>query len=569
MTPANEQIELVMRLERNRLLNVWLREFRPNLIEQLWATHRVEIPVADGRIIARCSHVSPSGFHQFTDAVFKDENGNQRFIEETSDLANLLIAGRDDVLDIEIPGILERIQQSSKSSIEHATFRTNNGPAVSAVELEQSLWFGHPFHPLAKSVGGFDKADTERFSPERGARFQLHWLLVNRSLVGEFQQDPEALAEADRRLLDASGISTEELGDYNLFPCHPWQAPLLETDPSLAEWMQRGDIRLTGPRGDIAIPTSSVRTVWFPERNLFVKLPIEARITNFPRVNTYAQIARSVAGSKAISCAKAAVTQAGFSILAEPVGKILHTGDQQLHANTGFLLRNADFGNGPLPLVVAGFLETNPASGQANLAAICGYRLREREDIEQWLRAYTRVALLPLLRLFSATGIALEAHSQNSLVRFVDGWPAHLYVRDLEGIAVDRAAFEQDFKAQAGALDEVLFYDRETAWRRLLYYVVVNHYANVVATVADVSGMSEVDLWAVAANILREFSNIVEVRNLLATSTLPAKANFKSSLGGHADMPSYVPIPNPFQAGWATSKLTRFTSQQSVVETMS
>jgi siderophore synthetase component len=557
-----------MRLQRNRLLNVWLREFRPELLEQLYTSNQVEIPVIGGRIIARCRHFSPSGFHRFEETALIDSRGRVQPIEDISALAQLLVNGHEGV-----PDILERIQQSSDASIEHALYRTDNYSGVSAVELEQSLWLGHPFHPLAKCVGGFSNDDAERFSPERSARFQLHWLLVNRSLVAEFRQDPHAPVEMDQRLLDASGISANDLGDCSLFPCHPWQAPRLEEDPFLSQWIGRGDIRLRGPCGDVAIPTSSVRTVWFPERKLFVKLPIGARITNFPRVNTHAQIARSVVGSKAVSYAEVAVAQAGFSILAEPVGRILHTvqngTDQQYHANTGFLLRNADFGAGTLPLIVAGLLETDPASGKANLAKVCGHRLQAEENVEQWLAAYTRVTLVPLLHLFSVTGIALEAHTQNSLVRFVDGWPTRLYVRDLEGVAVDRDTFEQRFGTQAETLHDVLFYDRETAWRRLLYYVVVNHYANVVATVADVAGVGEADLWVVAARTLREFSHIAEVKDLLATNTLPAKANFKSSMGGHADRPSYVPIRNPFQTGSSTSELIQSFTRPPVVETVS
>lgn len=553
MTSNDMTIRLAMRRERDRLLNTWLREFRPELSETLRTGHEVEITAGDLTIVARCNRFSPSGFHRFDKRVMvKDRNGS-RMVEDVCDLAALLLQTQADVPGEPIDNILHRIGRSSAASVEHATFQAARTQGVSPAELEQSLWFGHPFHPLAKSVGGFDKVDTEKYAPERAARFQLRWLLVNRRHVAEFKGGPQRFADMDLRLLAASGLSAHELRDDVLFPCHPWQAARLEANPEFASRIRSGDIRLTQAQGDAAIPTSSVRTVWFPEKNLFVKLPIEATITNFPRVNTDEQIARSVAGARAIAIAGPAIEHAGLTVLDEPIGRILQTrkadGGVRHHPETGYLLRDAGFGTGSSPLVVAGLLETNPASGKANLAAVCGHRLQGLESVQRWLDAYVRVSLMPLLRVFNDTGIALEAHSQNSLVRFDDGWPARLIVRDLEGIAIDRHAFERRFKDQARLLDEALFYDRETAWRRLLYYVVVNHLSHVVATVADVSGIEEIDLWGKARLALEQFPDVAAAQELLAASRLPAKANLKSCLGGHGDAPSYIPIPNPFHAG--------------------
>lgn len=552
MMANNVTIRLAMRLELDRFLNTWLREFQPAVSHALRPDRDVEIPVGDLTIVAKCSRYSPGGFHRFHERlVVRDRDGSGP-VKDVSALATLLLTRQADISSEQIADVLHRLRQSSAASAEHAIFQAAGKPGVSAIELEQSLWFGHPFHPLAKSVGGFGEDDTRDYAPERAARFQLRWLLVHRCHVAEYQRDRQRLAELDLLLLAASGLSQHDLGDYVLFPCHPWQARLLEADPDIASHIRTGEMRLIGTHGDVAVPTSSVRTVWFPERKLFVKLPIEATITNFPRVNTNEQIARSIAGAHAIAIARTAIENAGLTVLDEPAGRIVRTqkddGVTRYHPETGYLLRDADFGAGPLPQVVAGLLETNPLSGKANLAGVCGHRLKEQDGVGRWLEAYIRFALLPLLRLFSTTGIALEAHAQNSLVRFVDGWPQRLYVRDLEGIAVDRDVFERCFKVEAAVLDQALFYDRATAWKRLLYYVVVNHFSHVVATVADVSGSDEADLWIKARSALERFSEVAAVQDLLAANMLPAKANLRSCLGGHADMPSYVQIPNPFHA---------------------
>ncbi len=552
MMSNDTTIRLAMRSERDRFLNTWLREFRPELFLKLRAGHTVDIAAGDRTIVARCYRFSPSGFHRFDEPVIVRDRAGSRTVEEVSDLAALLLKSQTHVPEAQIEDILYRIERSSAASVEHAIFQAAGTQGASPVQLEQSLWLGHPFHPLAKSVGGFSKTDTEAYAPERAARFQLRWFLVDRRHVAELKRDPQPVADMDQRLLAASGLSETDLGDDILFPCHPWQATRLEANPEFSNRIRGGQIRLTEARGDFAIPTSSVRTVWFPERNLFVKLPFEAIITNFSRVNTDEQIARSIAGADAIAIAGPAIGDAGLTVLDEPIGRILESrktdGGVRHHPETGYLLRNAGFGAGTSPLVVAGLLETNPASGKANLAAVSGHHLREQENVRRWLEAYLRVSLMPLLRVFNDTGIALEAHSQNSLIRFVDGWPTHLFVRDLEGVAVDRHAFEQRFKDRAELLDEVLFYGRETAWRRLLYYVVVNHFSHVVATVAEISGVDEAELWVTARQVLEQFPDIAAAQELLAASTLPAKANLKSCLGGHGDAPSYIPIPNPFHA---------------------
>jgi len=554
MTVNDTTTRIAMRLERDRLLNTWLREFRPDLFDTIQIGQEVRIAAGEVAIIFKCHRFSPGGFHRFDAHVTVKDQSGSRVIDEVHDLADLLLQTQPDAASEKHEDILRRVSGSSAASREHATFLARARPGVNAVTLEQSLWFGHPFHPLAKSVAGFTDTDTEKYSPERAARFQLRWLLVNRRYIAEFESDQQRPDAMDLRLLSASGLSMNDVKDEVLFPCHPWQAARLETNPDLADLLRSREIRITDAMGDLAIPTSSVRTVWFPDHKIFVKLPIETRITNFPRVNTDEQIARSVAGAQAIAVAAPAVERAGLTVLDEPIGRIVRTrnadGSVRHHPETGYLLRSADFGRDLPPLVIAGLLETDPATGAPNLAVISGHHLQSRESTHRWLEAYMRVSLIPLLRLFDETGIVLEAHSQNSLVRFVDGWPDRLFVRDLEGIAVDRNVFERRFdRALAMHLDQALFYDRATVWRRLLYYVIVNHFSHVVATTAFVSDVDESDLWSKAKLILEQVSGIAAVGELLGANALPAKANLKSCLDGNSESPSYVLIPNPFQAG--------------------
>ena len=62
-----------------------------------------------------------------------------------------------------------------------------------------------------------------------------------------------------------------------------------------------GSLLSLGPLGEVAWPTSSVRTVWLPAQNLFLKLSLNIRITNFIRNNPAEQVARALDASLALS----------------------------------------------------------------------------------------------------------------------------------------------------------------------------------------------------------------------------------------------------------------------------
>jgi siderophore synthetase component len=100
-------------------------------------------------------------------------------------------------------------------------------------------------------------------------------------------------------------------------------------------------------------------------------------------------------------------------------------------------------------------------------------------------------------------------------------------------------------------LDEVLLYDSDMAWRRLLYYVVVNHFAHVLSAVAELSAVSEARLWAASRHIMEEEAGPSRalIDDLLSAPFLPAKANLSSCIADHGEDPRYVSIPNPFKVG--------------------
>ncbi|WP_053082478.1 IucA/IucC family protein, partial [Methylobacterium platani] len=542
--PPADAVQAGFALER--LLNTWLRERRPDLVPVEGET--CAVPLGDETLSALCLRASPGGFHAFAAPLcLHHADGRVTDLDDPAELARRMIEAAAPEATPLREAVRRRLLDGLRRSRDHARACAARPLDPTPAGLEQRLWHGHPFHPLAKSVDGFSEADSALYAPERGAAFRLRWLIADPDLVASLWRAPEAGPRVAAALARLSGLPAETVKDRVLIPSHPWQAARLEADPAVAALVAQGRLAVTPPSGASVTPTSSVRTVFSAAENLFLKLPIAARITNFARTNSREHLARSLAAARALAALPGVAAACGLDVLDEPGALSLAHAD--LDAVTGVLVRE-----GPREdaFVVAGLLEPAPQDGRPMLAAM-GAAPAGRDGAEAWLRAYARAAILPPLRLFARTGISLEAHAQNSLLVLEGGVPARLVVRDLEGASIDRDRFPP--LAPGLALDPAVLYGAEEAWRRLLYYLVVNQVAHVVATVARAADLPEAPLWGVVADALagsdEDDGTHTLVARLLDAPTLPAKANFASCLAGRGERPDYVALPNPLHAARA------------------
>lgn len=525
-----------------RLLNTWLREYAPDIDPVEGET--CAIPLGAGILSVPCLRRSPAGFHVWGAPVrLQAADGRLLDLDDPAELARRMIDAASPEATPVREATKRRLLDGLGRGRTHARACAARPFERTPVALEQTLWHGHPFHPLAKSVDGFSAADTDRYAPERAASFRLRWLIASPDLAAALWRDPESERQVGAALAHLSGLPDAQVAGRVLIPCHPWQASRLETDPDIAALVAAGRLVLTAPSGDPVTPTSSVRTVFARSENLFLKLPIAARITNFARINSREHLARSMAASRALAAVRDAVSACGLDILSEPGA--LRLAHDALDTVTGVLVRE-----GPVrpAFVVAGLLEPSPRDGLPVLAAM-GCRLATSADAARWLRAYAQVVLLPPLRLFARTGISLEAHAQNSLLVLEDGLPVRLVVRDLEGASIDPGRFAR--LAPGLDLDPAVLYGAQEAWERLLYYLVVNHVAHAVATVARAARLGEAPLWRVLAETLADAAEddatAELVARLLSAPTLPAKANLASCLAGRGEQPRYVALANPLR----------------------
>ncbi|RSO12903.1 iron transporter [Streptomyces sp. WAC 06783] len=423
------------------------------------------------------------------------------------------------------------------------------GPHARYLRSEQSLLFGHRFHPTPKSRTG-SAADWARYAPEAGARFRLRHLAVRAGCVREEAATPTALAALDRQ--------GEVPDGYRLLPAHPWQYAMLGAHPALRDAVRRGDLLDLGERGDAFAPTASVRTLY--DGRTFLKFSLNTRITNCVRKNADYELRGAVALTHHLEPVATALAArfTGCDLLREPGYRTVDVGDRELTEGLGVIVREGleeRLRPGVTPLLAAAVADEHPTSD-----AQFGALLPDSGPVAAlgWWDAYLSLLVPPVLAAYFDHGVVLEPHLQN-VVLGVDahGMPAQILFRDLEGTKLLPGGPHAAFLAGLpGEVARSLVYDRERGWDRVVYCLLVNHLAETAAAVADRHPALEGELWRAVRGVLRERSAAHgepdELRALLAGAPLPAKANLLTRWGRAADREAgYVRIASPVTPGAA------------------
>ncbi|GAA0988002.1 IucA/IucC family protein [Acrocarpospora macrocephala] len=378
---------------------------------------------------------------------------------------------------------------------------------------EQSLLFGHAFHPTPKARMAA-KGDWLSYAPEAYARFPLRLLGVRADLVVE---------EGDPSALDRLGTAPE---GYALLPVHPWQYELLDLPMD-------GRLIDLGFTSGLSTPTSSVRTVYEPDLDKCLKFSLDVRITNCVRKNAWYELSGSVELSRRLApvFADLAETFPGTRWLPEPGYRSADLGTGLLEG-LGVLVRCSPWGrsgSGVTPV----------------LAGALAVRDLRRADPMAWWVAYVERVALPVLDAYFRHGVVLEPHLQNVLVGLdSEGMPVEAVFRDLEGTKL----VGHDLSGLAPEVAAALEYDAERGWNRVVYCLFVNHLAEIAATLEGSHTLRE--LWTAASEILTAYAESrgwpPPLADLLAGVPLPAKANLTVRWSRAADRTAtYVPVANP------------------------
>nr|WP_275402473.1 IucA/IucC family protein [Streptomyces sp. SID13031] len=433
------------------------------------------------------------------------------------------------------------------------------------LEAEQALLFGHLNHPAPKSRDGLSGAELTAYSPELGGRFAVHWFAVDAELVSSDQVvGAPSLQGLDALQLMAALAGITPPSGRVLVPAHPWQANDVLKRPRVAALIADGRMEPLGPLGAKWYPTSSLRTVYHPDLPVMLKLSLGLRITNSKRESTPTELRRGLEINRLLDSAYNAGTATAyprFSIVRDPAWVALDEG--------GPLLTGLDVAVREVPAGVdsyaclAGLVAPRPGELSRLGAAVAGHG---DGGAEAWVASYVDEVLVPMLHLYAETGIGLEAHQQNTLVRLDDaGRVAGGAYRDNQGYYL-ASSYLRGLLDVTGLSDSTLaVVDDAIVDDRLTYYLLHNQALAVVGTLA-VDGLAAEDaLLGVVRDRLSEALASLKAagpdgdrlaQRWLSADQLPCKANMMTRLRGIDEVVApldaqsvYLEVPNPLRLG--------------------
>ncbi|MBT2457577.1 IucA/IucC family protein [Streptomyces sp. ISL-86] len=498
------------------------------------------------------------GAHRFTGPVLEQHGDRwaqidwRRLAEYTQDELSLRTGVRnEEFLDQVASG-----HQAVTAALAARTGATASALSQGGDELatyvasEQSLLFGHRFHPTPKARTG-DPGSWLSYAPEAGAVFPLRHLAVRAHLIAEERAEECATDPLDR-------LHPDVPDGYRLLPAHPWQYEMLREHPELRAAFDRGDILDLGPGDTPFAATASVRTLYDGET--FLKFSLNVRITNCLRKNASYELSGAVAMTRLLEPALTdlAARFPGSAMLREPAYRSLAlpgpdgTPDLTLLEGFGVIVREGlsrQLLPGTTPLLAAAVADEYP-TGPGHVSRLLeGAGPRKVLD---WWTAYLRLLVPPVLAAYFDHGLVLEPHLQNVIVCVDDdGMPAQVLFRDLEGTKLLPERHAATLATLPADVAGPMTYDAQRGWDRVVYCLLVNHVADMLAALADLHPQSEPALWAQVRATMRTYADRngcpPRLAALLAGVPLPAKANLLTRWERKADREAgYVRLASPF-----------------------
>ncbi|MGF1427557.1 IucA/IucC family protein [Kitasatospora sp. LaBMicrA B282] len=563
LSPARTELPSAADVVAHTLVNCLLREVSGP--EHQTAVH-------DGRLLLRLPRrgellrvtlrrTSLLGAHRFTGPVQRRDPGGGWTDLDWPQLAELVQAELSLRTGVHNEEFLDQLASSHQGVL--AALADRPAPGTDRyLESEQALLFGHRFHPAPKSrsAHGADRATWAAYAPEARAAFPLRYLAVRADLLAEQSVDPAAGALLDG-LLD--GVREVPAG-YRLLPAHPWQYRLLRDHPRLRAALASGEVLDLGCGGPEFAATASVRTLH--GAGAFLKFSLNVRITNCLRKNAAYELTGAVELTGLLDDALTDLAERfpDAAVLREPAYRTLALPgpdgrpDTELLEGFGLIVRedlSARLRPGLIPLLAAAVADEYPTSS-AQLPSLLG-PVAAPELLDWWTR-YLRLLLPPVLAAYFDHGLVLEPHLQNVLVAVDEaGHPAQLLFRDLEGTKLVPELLPVATAARLAALSpevaDPMSYDAQRGWDRVVYCLLVNHVAELLAVIADQEPQLEARLWERVRAVLAEYGERhgcpPRLRALLAGVPLPAKANLLTRWERRADRAAgYVRLPSPLAA---------------------
>lgn len=440
-------------------------------------------------------------------------------------------------------------------------------PLLAYLSSEQSLIYGHPFHPAPKSRQGFNEVDLYNYSPEFGQGFSLHYFAVHKDFIYQRSTLDEACTDIIARQAPEGLIYG---GEYYLVPSHPWQAKWLLDNPLVKSAIDQGKLKDLGVAGDKYFPTSSVRTLYQPGNPYFFKFSLHVRLTNCVRKNAVYELESALQVNQIMTSLidELATKFPGVAILEEPAFLSVDLKDENAIANKevtegfGLILRKgfgqSNLKNGVTPLL-AGSLFGNHSLGrsylQQILSSLCSDDGKDYEQVMlRWFSSYVQQVMYPILECYFAYGVIFEPHLQNVVIGLSNHWPTQVFLRDFEGVKLLPEQYpEHKLSGISARARESLWYSAEQGWNRISYCLFVNNFCEAIHQLSFGNPQLEQLLWAEVRGHLEYFQmhygteqSKPRIDGLLNGEAFPTKANLSNRFMKQPDkVAGYMSLANP------------------------
>ncbi|QQX80252.1 hypothetical protein JK628_22765 [Shewanella sp. KX20019] len=535
---------------------------------------RIKLPESAAILLLVADRVSLLGRVRFSSQLYVKKSASVWQLYSAEQLIKLLLqhlskltntAFNDELLaqiDNSI-AVTQAFLQRLDSKVFSGSSMGSDSAAMSLINSEQSLIWGHAMHPSPKSRHGVSFDDMLACSPEIKANFPLYWFKVDPSLIR--QMHCTAVQPMD-------WINKLKPDNANLYPCHPWEVKTILAQPLVQQAIALGLIEPMGQMGSDIYPTSSVRTTYSADINQFIKFSIHVRLTNCVRKNAWYELESAVALSRVLMAVASDVQQhyPHFSLMAEPAASTLDLSrleGEQSSASSQSQMVSECFGilyREGIPLAqlelyqpeVAGALFGWDHQGnsvcEARLRAIAKRRQQSyQQTASQWFAAYVQLLLPAVFHFFFKRGVAFEPHLQNTVIGFENDLPAYIWLRDLEGTKLLPEFWPQQLLSELSeeAMNSV-YYSREQGWNRVAYCSLINNVSEAMFHLAAGDQVLETELWLIAARVVEQWQQVEgqqpELAGFLQGESIPSKNNLSTRLFKKSDrLSSYTQLANP------------------------
>ncbi|MGG4264685.1 IucA/IucC family protein [Peribacillus simplex] len=540
----------------------------------------------DIALLVPLKYWSETGRHIFTFPIYYQNASKQvrelNYVTMVSIVSNELLneQGRTDSED----ELMLRVILSSQNIQRYVEARAEDADALQSpdftyIEAEQSLLFGHLFHPTPKSKQGISEKEEWIYSPELKGEFQLHYFLAEPSIVIQDSSETRSASEIIKRELAGDLEISSEFRDmycqkesrYSIIPAHPLQAKVLIEKEEVKRLIEEGTLIYVGPLGKKFTATSSFRTVYSATSRYMYKFSVPVKITNSLRANLQKELDRGVEIAKLIDSKVGDALKEqhpSFRIIKDPAYLTIKTTEQE----SGFdvdIRENPFYENNEQASLIAGLCQDNAYGAPSRLGAIIrklsAEENRSTEEVSKdWFNTYLSMTLKPMLWLFEVYGIVLEAHQQNSIIQLQDGYPSTFYYRDNQGYYYCESKVDRLLKILP-ELSEKSFTicSDEVAEERLQYYFFFNHLLGLINSFGTEGLVSEKTLLQLVQEQLettsresgneglnRVVSRLLHARELSCKANLLTRFHDMDELVGSLETQSvYTTIENPFAQG--------------------